>query len=185
MNKSTVAVFACGLLARCAPSARGDGPADKAPPKAEPLVVMNPEFRAAYALARADIVDHFGPVIIFDGESLTLRRGKERTVAPVKFPQYDRLKTVAHLPFSVYVLLHPADGPIPEKRLANLQRLLERAEAGFPTLDKQGLTPEQMERSRAIFALCFAQIKRALNAKTCTAEQATEFARTAAGLCMA
>lgn len=185
MKWTTPAAFAFGLAIGGMFVARGDAPDTKVPPQEQPLVAMNREFRAAYGLARAGVIDEFGPVILFDGETMTLRRGKERTVAELKFPEYDHLKAIAHLPFSVFLLLHPAEGAIPEKRLANLQRLLGRAEAAYPTLGKQGFTPVQVERSEAIFAMCFAQIKRSLNAKTCTAGQATEFARTAAPLCLA
>ncbi len=185
MKWMTPAAFALGLGIGGTLLARDDAPAAKAPAVDEALVAMNREFRAAYGLARAGIIDDFGPVILFDGESMTLRRGKARAVVELKFPQYDRLKTVAHLPFSVYLLLYPAEGTIPDKRLANLRRLLARAEAAYPTLGRQGFSPAQVERSEAIFALSFAQIKRALDAKTCSAAQATEFARTAAPLCLA
>src|ERR1700752_228909 len=129
MKWTTLAAFALGLAIGAALVARGDGPDAKATPKEEPLVAMNREFRAAYGLARAGIIDDFGPVILFDGESMTLRRGKDRVVADLRFLDYDRIKAGAHLPFSVYLLLHPAKGTIPDKRLANLRRLLERAEA--------------------------------------------------------
>src|SRR5262245_59009496 len=94
------------LLALAAALGAGGALALRAEPQAggDPLKDLNVAFRKSYALARVDELAKAGPVILADGEALTLVRGKRRDRVEVDLAVYHDLKAVTHAPLAIYVV---------------------------------------------------------------------------------
>src|SRR5205823_2851993 len=70
---------------------------------------------------------------------------------------YHRLKSISHIPLALYVALAPhGDGPIAEDRLARLRAFRDQIGAVSGSLERSGLGPPQVERSRTLLARCSA-----------------------------
>jgi hypothetical protein len=88
-----------------------------------PLTELNNAFRAAYVEARTRVVAQAGPVLVVSGDNFALLSGGKRTEANVAVPVYDPVKTMAHIPLAIFVMLTPGEGAIAEARLATLTKL--------------------------------------------------------------
>src|SRR5579885_1909617 len=147
------------LLAALAGVAVGRAPAPPAPQAAsaaDPLMILNESFRAAYRRTKEANLARNGPVILMEGDNIVLRRGGTRLEVPYTPAVYHVLKSVAHVPLMLDVLLapHADEATLTDAALAELRdyrKLMEQAE---PSLAAQGLEPEQLERQKKIFADC-------------------------------
>ena len=117
------------------PAQTTTGPAGPVQPPA--LTALNNAFRAAYADAKSRVLSSSGPTLIVNGDNFTLLRGGRRVEANVGVAIYDAVKTIAHIPLAIYVILTPGDGSIDSDRLkslAGLRVLIPPAEASLDTL---------------------------------------------------
>lgn len=125
--------LACGAGVRAQTMPAAAGPVQPAA-----LTALNNEFRAAYADAKKRVLEDSGPALIVNGDNFTLlRRGGQRLEGNAGTPVYDPVKTIAHLPLAIYVILTPGDGAVDGGRLrilARLRDLVPPAEAGLETL---------------------------------------------------
>jgi hypothetical protein len=99
-----------------------------------PLTELNNAFRAAYVEARTRVLAETGPVLVVSGDSFALLRGGKRTEANVGTPVYDPVKTMAHIPLAIFVMLTPGEGAIAPERLeamGKLRALIAPAEASL------------------------------------------------------
>lgn len=140
-------------------------------------VELNLEFRAAYARARSQVLAKAKPVIFCDGDKLTLIADGKRTVGESMPIKYHRLKTIAHLPFMVYLTLRepstkPFDGLSPNG--FPIETLVMKIEKELPTYD---LTPEELERQKKIVADCDYVIRSVRKDEVPTHRQLIDFAR--------
>src|SRR5690349_21550093 len=98
----------------------------QSPEKTDSLTALNLEFRAAYARARADALATVGPIVLFDGEKLTLIRGDRRESGTELPARYHHIKAVSHLPFAVYLEFRGAgDGELTADLRTRLTKLRE------------------------------------------------------------
>jgi hypothetical protein len=170
------------LLAGLAGAAVGQAPAPPAPqpaPAADPLIALNEAFRAAYRRAKEANLAQAGPVILMEGDNIVLRRGGSRVETPYTPAVYHILKSVAHVPLALDVVLapHADEATLNDKVLAELReyrRLMEQVE---PSLVAHGLVPEQLERQKTIFAECRAFLDSVVQARRCSGEERVAFAR--------
>ena len=128
----------------------------------DPLLAVNEAFREAYAERRDQILAHMGPVIAQLDDVLVLRHRGQRLEGPARTRHYHELKAVTHLPLALYVLLSGAPGPLGEPtrgRLTALRPLLTTAAA---SLERRGLTPEQLARQRRLLDASLALLERVL-----------------------
>ena len=94
---------------------------------ADPLVTLNDSFREAYARYRQKLIEGSGPVLLVEGDTLVLIREGKRSEVPYLPPIYDTLKSVAHVPLAVYVLLMPLVGaPLDKESLERLNAYRDR-----------------------------------------------------------
>src|SRR4051812_15230510 len=117
-------VFAAVALLLCATG----GPAQTVPAPVGPgqpaaLTALNDAFRAAYADAKRRILASPGPLLIVNGDNVSLLRDGRRVEANVGTPIYDPVKTIAHVPLAIYVTLTPGDGAMDPERLKTLAGL--------------------------------------------------------------
>src|SRR4051795_12647591 len=74
------------------------------------LTALNNAFRAAYADAKTRVLASSGPTLIVSGDNFALLRNGHRVEANVGTSIYDPVKTIAHIPLAIYVILTPGDG---------------------------------------------------------------------------
>jgi hypothetical protein len=145
-------ILALALVAAC--QVRGSAPV-MARPEAEapdPLTTMNAAFRTAYADLRSQAIKDAGPVIIQSGESMVLIRNGVRTEAKATTPRYNVLKSVAHMPLALYVMLiHGADSPLDEASLGHLRDYRVRVVQARDSIEARELTSEQRGRQLRMF----------------------------------
>ncbi|MCE9608198.1 MAG: hypothetical protein K8U03_25210 [Planctomycetia bacterium] len=138
---------------------------------------LNLRFRGAYARARGEVLRGTTPIILFDGEKLVLVEGDRRqagTLLPVK---YQRLKALAHLPFTAYLELRdPATKPTAENLASwtQLRKLIAEVERELPTYE---FTAEELARQRSLAAESARIFDDALAGAPPTREQLLEFTR--------
>jgi hypothetical protein len=79
----------------------------------DPLVTLNNTFRVAYGKARKEALAKKGPVILVEGDYLTLLHNGKHTRVRVIPDLYHRLKDVAHVPLALFVerLISPSSIP--------------------------------------------------------------------------
>ncbi len=131
------------------------------PPSAGPvqppaLTALNNAFRAAYADAKSRVLASSGPTLIVNGDRFALLRDGRRVDANAGAPIYDPVKTIAHIPLAIYVILTPGDGAVDDDRLetlAGLRKLIPPAER---SLDAVKLPAATLARQKQIVAASLA-----------------------------
>jgi len=127
-------------------------------PAGDPLCGLNEAFRDAYSARRAAALAASGPVVLQLGDRLVLLRGRERLEAPSTSARYHELKSVAHIPFALHLLLATVDGRLDgelTRKLAVYRRLVQRAAA---TIDGRFTDPALSARQRRILSRSLALI---------------------------
>ena len=124
-------------------------PVPAGPVQPPALTALNNAFRAAYAKAKTRVLASSGPTLIVNGDRFSLLRGGRRVEANVGVPIYDPIKTIAHIPLAIYVILTPGDGAIDDgrlKTLAGLRELIPPAEASLDTVKLSAATLARQKR---------------------------------------
>ena len=122
------------------------------------LTALNDAFRSAYAEARGRVLASSGPTLIVNGDRFSLIDGGKRIDANVTVPIYDPVKTIAHIPLAIFVILTPGDGALGDDRLKTLAGLRELIPPAESSLDTVKLTPATLARQKQIVADCLAFI---------------------------
>jgi hypothetical protein len=150
--KRVMPILVLALVSACQTS--GSGPVRARPQLEEPdpLATMNAAFRTAYAELRSEAIRDSGPVIIQAGETMILIRNGVRTEAKATTPRYNVLKSVAHVPLALYVMLvHGADSPLDEAALGRLRDYRLLVEKGRDSIATRELTSAQHDRQLRLF----------------------------------
>src|SRR5215475_5362435 len=124
-------------------------PAPAGPVQPQALTALNNAFRAAYAEAKTRVLASSGPTLIVNGDIFALLQNGRRIEAKVGTPIYDPLKTIAHIPLAIYVILTPGTGNVDDDRLktlAGLRELIPPAEAGVDTVKLPAATLARQKR---------------------------------------
>jgi hypothetical protein len=129
-------------------------PATAGPVQPPALTALNNAFRAAYADAKSRALASSGPTLIVNGDTLTLLRGGRRVEANVGASIYDPVKTIAHIPLAIYVILTPGDGAVDGDRLKALAGLRELIPPAERSLDSLKLSAATLARQKQIAAGC-------------------------------
>ena len=149
-----------------------------------PLTALNDAFRAAYAEAKTRVLAASGPTLVVSGDNFVLLRDGRRTEANVATPVYDPVKTIAHIPLAIYVILTPGDGAIGEDRfktLAGLRALIPPAEA---SLDRVKLPAASLRRQKRIVTASLAYMDDVAARRQFTRASLVAFTRRLAPLVM-
>jgi hypothetical protein len=129
-------------------------PAPAGPVQPPALTALNNAFRAAYADAKSRALASSGPTLIVNGDTLALLRGGRRVEANVGASIYDPVKTIAHIPLAIYVILTPGDGAVDGDRLKALAGLRELIPPAERSLDSLKLSAATLARQKQIAAGC-------------------------------
>jgi hypothetical protein len=152
-------------------------PAPAVPVQPEALTALNNAFRAAYADAKTRVLAASGPTLIANGDTFILLHDGRRIEANVGTPIYDPVKTIAHIPLAIYVILTPGDGAVGEDRLkalAGLRELIPPAEAG---LDSVKLSAATLARQKQIVAASLAFLDEVVERRSVARAKLVAFTR--------
>jgi hypothetical protein len=157
----------------------GQAPAPPASPEADPLAALNETFRAAYRHAKESDLARGGPIILREGDNLVLLRRGARTEVGYTPAVYHVLKMVAHVPLALDVILAPHAGEdiLNDAVLSELRHYRDLMDRAEPTLTARGLEPEQLDRSRKIYAESRGFLDAVIQARRCPREERVRFAR--------
>lgn len=113
----------------------------------DPLTPMNNAFRVAYANLRSRILAETSPVIVHAGDKLILFRNGVQTDVATFTPRYHELKSVAHVPLALYVMLvHDAGSKLTSEQLTQLRDYRALVVAGRDSIAGRNFAPEQQTR---------------------------------------
>ena len=136
------------------PHNAASAPASTAP-AGDPFERLDLEFRGLYADARSATLGRIDPVILVQRDTLTLLRNGRREEVTVIPPVYHRLKSVAHVPLSLFVALAPhGTGRIDDARMARLRSFRSRIEEMASALESAGFGPDRTAQSRETLRRC-------------------------------
>jgi hypothetical protein len=118
-----------------------------------PLGDLDKYFLSSYTARREVVKQTTSPVIVISGSKLILHRdGREDK--PIVIPDiYHALKTIAHLPFTLYLQLSPSAlsaEPINAETKKNLEAIRAQLELVDRALEAAGFDGTQLRRQRAI-----------------------------------
>jgi hypothetical protein len=156
-------------------------PAGAQPPAAptDALASLNEASRAAYRHAKDQALANAGPVILFDGDNMILRRDGERTEVHLTPPIYQALKAVAHIPLAVDVMTSAFAGieKVADPELSELREYRKLVEIAAAGLASHGFDGEQLERQRKIISACLRFIDSVLECRRCGRDERIAFTR--------
>ena len=137
-----------GLLAGAIAAATHQPAAAKTSP--DPLVHMNKMFRTEYKAARAEVIKKVEPIIVVAFDDLVLYWKGKRLKQGFTPRIYHEVKAVAHVPLTLYVMLHARTGKRIsrglERRLNDLRGRIVKAEASLK--GRRGWTPRILKLNR-------------------------------------
>ena len=121
----------------------------------DPMQALNVFFRATYAHARQNVLEHSGPIIVATGNRLILIDQGQRTVGTTVDRAYHDLKTVAHTPIAVYcALAREPDGPLGEEAAQRLQSVLPLIDGALGAFEGGVYDAEDTPRQQAVLEGC-------------------------------
>jgi hypothetical protein len=166
------------------PAAAQTMPVPAGPVQPQALTALNNAFRAAYAEAKTRVLASSGPTLIVNGDIFTLLQNGRRIEANVGTPIYDPLKTIAHIPLAIYVILTPGTGNVDDDRLKALASLRELIPPAAASLDTVKLSAATLARQRRIVATSLAFLDDVSAKRKFSRSQLLAFTRSMAPLVM-
>src|SRR5581483_1385414 len=152
-------------------------PAPAGPVQPGALTALNNAFRAAYADAKSRVLASSGPTLIVNGDTFVLVRGERRVEANVGTPIYDPVKTIAHVPLAIYVILTPGEGAMDDARLKTLAGLRDLIPPAEASLDSLKLSPGTLSRQKKIVADSLAFLDDVVRRRNFTRSELLAFTR--------
>lgn len=173
---SLIVIVLCGVTAACS------GQTPQVP--ANPLDGIDSTFMKAYT-AQTVVVKATNPpfVEVFGSSLLLYLHGKDPIKVRVLTEPYHHLKDVAHVPFTVYLLLsNQLDTPLSDDQLDPLRDFQTKLSAALPVLSTEGFTPDQLVRQQAILDTSLRFVNKILDYKRVSADALRTYARSMAPL---
>jgi hypothetical protein len=160
-------------------------PAPPAPTHQMPVIPPGPlgevdrSFVNSYT-AREDLVlAHQPPYVVVSGSELILHQHNSTTRVRVIPNSYHALKDIAHIPFTVYLLLSPVERNLVtlDAQMPALTRLSACVDAALSTVTPEFFSADQLDRQRTILRTSAEFIKATLQSKTVRRDDLLSFAR--------
>jgi hypothetical protein len=148
-----------------------------APAQPAELTALNDAFRAAYAEAKQRVLAANGPTLIVSGDNFSLLRDGRRLEANAGTPVYDPVKTIAHIPLAIYVILTPGDGAVAAERIATLAHLCDLIPPAEQSLDRVKLPAADLARQKQIVTESLAFMARVMASRNCARKDLFAFTR--------
>ncbi len=146
-------------------------------PAGDPLCSLNSFFREAYAERRAAMLAASGPLLVQYGDTIVLLRNGERLEGRATNERYHELKSVAHVPFAVYVLLLGIGGPIDTALLSKLITFETLVSKSLSTVNTRFPEGAVRERQQRILSRSLDLLHRAIDEKRLLSSDVDSFVR--------
>jgi hypothetical protein len=145
----------------------------------DPLMILNNTFRAAYLQAKEAMLVKSGPVILSEGDNLVLRKGAQRVEVRCRPTVYHALKSFAHIPLALDVILATRAGAeiLDEPVVSELRGYRKMIAAVEASIANHGLDAEQLVRQRKILDACVKFLDSVVEARKCTVADRRAFTR--------
>lgn len=146
----------------------------------DPLGELSRLFVETYQRERTDLKAKLSPVIVVSGSSLILYQGGAKDSARVIPQIYHSLKSIAHLPFAIYLEIRPfADrsGELPDdaiQRLASIRDAIGEAEKA---LARAGFSAGQLARQRKMLEASDKLLDEAVRGKLTSRARLADYAK--------
>lgn len=153
----------------------------------DPLFALNEASRAAYRRAKESALAKAGPVLLVEGDNLVLKRRGERIEVRFTPDLYHTLKTVAHIPLALDVMVTSAgdDGQLDASGLDELRRYRDLIVRARERLDAIELKKETSQRQSKIVAASLEFLDSVAEARACRAAERIAYTRRMAPLVLA
>lgn len=147
-----------------------------------PLGEVDKSFLDSYT-AREDLVlAHQSPYVVVSGSDLILHRPDAAKPERVKVipTSYHALKNIAHIPFTIYLLLSPVEkNLIPlDAQMPALKRLSACIDAAYSVVTSEFFSQDQIERQKTILRKSSDFLRSALDSKTVQRDTLLSFTKT-------
>jgi hypothetical protein len=138
-------------------------------------------FTSTYSRERNSVQISQHTVILFRLSGATLiQNGKIVQTMRVIPSEYHNLRYAAHVPFTVFLMLHPLCGsPLSESSKTNIQNYIALLEGAEPELDSTGLTEAQLIRQHRLFTNAISFLSNSLVSGSVTEDDLKVYARSA------
>ncbi|MEK6250214.1 MAG: hypothetical protein N2C12_18665, partial [Planctomycetales bacterium] len=162
------------LLARLLASTTASD--EKPATSSDPMKSLNGAFRAAYDRARTETVNTSGPIILASGDRLTLIRGASKIEGKPVPRKYHDLKTVAHVPLTIYVSLAPyGEGPIGKDRIEHLTQIRQLASDAKQAINELFADKETAAGQQNLLRQSIEFLSQVLENKECKAQDLLKY----------
>jgi hypothetical protein len=143
------------------------------------LKEMNQLARQKYNAVIEVELTSLGPVVIFNGDALILRKGKERTVVPVVPNEYALTKSIAHAALGTHSLIVPhANGqPLPDRVITEVKEFRTVVAKCPEVVEKCALDADTLARQKRILGAVVAFLDKVLADGKVTAESLNALCR--------
>lgn len=139
---------------------------------------MNGKFRSSYANARLAKLAKQGPLIVMRDDSLVLLHSGKRQEANVIPSRYTLLKSVSHIPLTIFVLLEDRQDTAISDELAELLKQFRSSyEKAASNLGSWKLSEKTLQRQKKIVSDCNEFIDNSLKNRSVTDDQLLAFCR--------
>lgn len=140
---------------------------------------IDAKFRRDYAQAKSEIRQALGPVILCDGHSMSLLKGKEKISLEFIKPRYTGLKEIAHINLDAFILLvNHTDEKLSEKILERLQEFKSDIEKSVLRLkENQGLEAGDISQQERVIQKSITFVEGVIANGRISADALQQFAR--------
>ena len=149
----------------------------------DPLVSLNKLFLEGYKQRLGVVSSNTRPLIVASFSSLILYWNDTVETNRAIPDIYHALKTVAHVPFGIFLRVHPyaneVGDVVPDAILADLNKYQERIGEAEASLADAGYSPVQLARQRGILATCRDYIRTVIDSGKAKREELLAFAHKA------
>jgi len=118
----------------------------------DPLADLNGAFRSTYAELRQETLKAIGPVVIHAGDTMILMQNGIRSEAPALTHRYHELKSVAHVPLTIYAMLvGKTEARMEEPQLNSIRAYRHMVAKGRESMIGRGFRSDQLDRQLRLF----------------------------------
>ena len=147
---------------------------------AGPLGEVDRSFIDSYNARETLVLANQSPFIVVSGSNLILHRGDTSTTVKVIPDSYHALKDIAHIPFTVYLLLAPVSQNLVslDAQTTSLNTVANCIDAAMSALSPDFFSESEMARQRDILVASRDLIRSTLDSKSVLKEQLISFTKT-------
>ena len=146
------------------------------PSTTDPFVTLNIDFRKKYKELRTEVIDQQKPTILLIGNDAILIGEAKRDTQRMLEPIYHDLKTIAHIPFAVYLMLvNKTDVKLSKSTLEGISSFRNLMTDVHKALPERNFSKEQITTQEIILKMSFKFIDQVLNQEQVSTQELSHF----------